>query len=604
MVLTIDDIEDLPEASSADGADWFLVVIDDVLYKIAPTVALGDYVPDTRIVGTGEGLTGGGNLSEDRLLYIPPEGIHYELLALSGVTPQTVGDPTHIPVLTVDDKGRVTAITTATPAVSGYVLQTITVTGTGGLTGGGTLNVNRTITLVGSVATPTSLGVAAPGTSVIVSHEDHVHGAVNLADATQISNVLGTVAGGTGTSLHANSGNAGAVLYVDTSGFQISDVGTEGYVLTSNGSDAPTWEPGGTSGPAAAGTLTGTTLASNVVNSSLTSVGTLTNLIVSGSIGTTGSRIFKIWATDAQVTNPIVGSITGNAGTATILQNSRTINGVPFNGSANITIPSGSANALTIGEGLLGTSYDGTLAVTIAIDNDVVVTLNGAQEITNKSFSDNSNYFVNWADATKRAQFLVDEVSTGTTRQLSVQNTNGIVALLENTLDQFASTNVSDLAENLSSATDGQLFIGKSDGSMSVANLTEGSNISIVNGNGTITISSTGGGGGLTWNDVTGTTQTISPDNGYTANNASLVLFTLPSTCVYGKTFSVAYKGTGGWKIAQNAGQQIICGNRQTTAGTGGYIQSTDSGDVVTLLCTTANTTFTILSSTGNITEI
>ena len=53
---------------------------------------------------------------------------------------------------------------------------------------------------------------------------------------------------------------------------------------------------GGGGGPAAAGTLTGATLANNVVNSSLTSVGTLTNL---------------------QVTNTIIGSIDGNADTAT-----------------------------------------------------------------------------------------------------------------------------------------------------------------------------------------------------------------------------------------------------------------------------------------------
>jgi hypothetical protein len=48
--------------------------------------------------------------------------------------------------------------------------------------------------------------------------------------------------------------------------------------------------------PAAAGTLTGTTLNSTVTGSSLTSIGTLANLTV---------------------TNPIVGSITGNAATAT-----------------------------------------------------------------------------------------------------------------------------------------------------------------------------------------------------------------------------------------------------------------------------------------------
>jgi len=49
-------------------------------------------------------------------------------------------------------------------------------------------------------------------------------------------------------------------------------------------------------GAAAAGQLTGTTLAANVVNSSLTSVGTLTNLTV---------------------TNPISGSVTGSAGSVT-----------------------------------------------------------------------------------------------------------------------------------------------------------------------------------------------------------------------------------------------------------------------------------------------
>lgn len=75
---------------------------------------------------------------------------------------------------------------------------------------------------------------------------------------------------------------------------------------------------------AAAGTLTGTTLAVGVTSSSLTSVGTLTDLTV---------------------TNPITGSITGssgsttgNAATATALQTARTINGVSFDGTANITL--------------------------------------------------------------------------------------------------------------------------------------------------------------------------------------------------------------------------------------------------------------------------
>lgn len=103
---------------------------------------------------------------------------------------------------------------------------------------------------------------------------------------------------------------------------------------------------------APAGTLTGTELAANVVSSSLTSVGTLASLTLggtlamgsnnitsTGSLGTTGSRLTKGWFTDLEVTNAIAGSVTGNAGTATALQTARTINGVSFDGTANITIP-------------------------------------------------------------------------------------------------------------------------------------------------------------------------------------------------------------------------------------------------------------------------
>jgi hypothetical protein len=54
----------------------------------------------------------------------------------------------------------------------------------------------------------------------------------------------------------------------------LSPVGaTSGYVLTANGTSTPVYAAI-TTGAAAAGTLTGTTLASNVVNSSLTTFGT------------------------------------------------------------------------------------------------------------------------------------------------------------------------------------------------------------------------------------------------------------------------------------------------------------------------------------------
>lgn len=60
------------------------------------------------------------------------------------------------------------------------------------------------------------------------------------------------------------------------------------------------------------------------------------NITMSGSIGTTGTRLTKGWFTDLQVTNAIAGSVTGNAATATALANARTIGGVSFDGTGNI----------------------------------------------------------------------------------------------------------------------------------------------------------------------------------------------------------------------------------------------------------------------------
>jgi hypothetical protein len=64
----------------------------------------------------------------------------------------------------------------------------------------------------------------------------------------------------------------------------------------------------------------------------------------------------------------ITADVTGNADTATTLETARTINGVSFNGSANITVTATATNALTIGSYLTGSSYNGSSAITIAAD--------------------------------------------------------------------------------------------------------------------------------------------------------------------------------------------------------------------------------------------
>ena len=135
----------------------------------------------------------------------------------------------------------------------------------------------------------------------------------------------------------------------------------------------------------------------------------------------------------------------------------------------------------------------------------------------------------------------------------------------------------------------GQVLIGTTSGDPSAATLTQGTGITITSASGSITIASSNtAGGGFTWTNVSGTSQTIVAGNAYAANNSSLVTFTLPATSVFGDTFRIAGFGSGGWKIAQNAGQQINFGNTPTTVGTGGSVASTNQYDAVTCTCITA----------------
>ena len=151
--------------------------------------------------------------------------------------------------------------------------------------------------------------------------------------------------------------------------------------------------------------------------------------------------------------------------------------------------------------------------------------------------------------------------------------------------------------------TNGQLLIGSTGADPVPATLTATGGISILNAAGSITIS--GSGGGFTWTDVTGTTQAMTADNGYFANNAGTVTFTLPVTAAAGTVLAVMGKGAGGWAIAQNVGQSIVIGSLTSTIGVGGSIASTNAMDSIYLTCITADTVWSTLGAPqGNITVV
>lgn len=386
-------ITQLPVAPNPTSSATMICVIGGITYQV-PFIDLQSTVsvPASRVIGTGGGLQGGGDLSQDRTLSIADGGVTNAKLANNGVTPGSYGSGTLIPVVTVDAKGLVTSVSTTALVISGYVPDTRQIIAGSGLTGGGNLQADRTLAVNFSTAAPAALGTASEGSAAASSRGDHVHPALNFANLTEYTGLLPLTRGGTG--MQVNSLTAGAIWYNDGSnGFLQSVQGASGQVLVSNGASAPSWgsalvvsaQPanyvyaGPTSGAPA------TTSFRLLVNDDIPSL--LTGKSMSGATNTFSS------IPNAALTNSAV-----------------TINGSSVSLGGSITVTATSTAALTIGTGLTGTSYNGSTAVTIAIDS-TVATLTGTQTLTNKTISGSSNTLTNIANAS----LTNSSVTVGTT---------------------------------------------------------------------------------------------------------------------------------------------------------------------------------------------
>lgn len=207
---------------------------------------------------------------------------------------------------------------------------------------------------------------------------------------------------------------------------------------------------------------------------------------------------------------------------------------------------------------------------------------------------------------------LVTTVVTNFDGILSAADTN-VQAALE-TIDDWGKTatnkgilvgrgvNTPIVAKNL---TDGQLLIGSTGNDPSIASLTAGANITITPGAGTISIAAAIG-AFFTWTATTVNAGMVVA-NGYVANKAGLLTMTLPATAAIGDMLAITGINTAvGWRIAQNANQQIFFGDQSTTVGVGGYIEATAIRDSVELVCVVAgaSTVWNVISSIGNITVV
>jgi len=368
-------VTQLPEYTGSSTLGYVPYVLGGVTYKVLfANIAAVGAVPSTRVIASGTGLSGGGNLSADRTISITPGGVDYTELALSGVVAGTYGSGANVPVLTVDDKGRVTSATTASLTVTGFVPTSRTVATGNGLIGGGSLSSNLVLSANYYALAPESLGTASAGASNAIARGDHVHPAVDLSSASQTQGALPLGRGGTGDAL---SPAAGAVAYSTGSKFALSSIGTSGQVLVSNGASAPGWltltgtgtvnsidVSGGTTGLTTSGgpiTAAGTiTIAGTLdVASGGTGASTATaaiNVLLPSQAGNSG----RLLSTDGTNTQWAVVTSTG---TVTSVAGTGTVNGISLTGTVT------TAGSLTLGGTLSDVSLTTQVLGTLPIAN-------------------------------------------------------------------------------------------------------------------------------------------------------------------------------------------------------------------------------------------
>lgn len=236
--------------------------------------------------------------------------------------------------------------------------------------------------ITSSVATETTTPVI---TLNIPTASATTRGALNAVDWATFNSKqpAGTYATGTGSASGINTGdNAVNSLYsgLVSNATHTGDVtGSTALTLATVNSNIGTWNNVTVN---AKGLVTGGSNTAYLTTVSPSNFSSQTaNTILAAPNGLAGVPTFRaIVPADIPTLNQ---NTTGSAATLTT---ARTINGVSFDGSTNITTTTNTTNALTIGAGLSGTSFDGSGATTIAIDS-TVATLTGAQTLTNKSLT-------------------------------------------------------------------------------------------------------------------------------------------------------------------------------------------------------------------------
>ena len=223
--------------------------------------------------------------------------------------------------------------------------------------------------------------------------------AVPTSGAIVLGGTLNVVSGGTGTGTLTGYvfGNGTSAL---TAVATIPNAGLTNSSVTYNGV---------TVALGAAGTITAASPNSLTISTGLTGTSYNGSAAVTIAIDSTVATLTGTQTLTNKTISGASNTLT-NIANASLTNSAVTINGSPVSLGGSITVTATATNALTIGTGLTGTSYNGSSAVTIGIDS-TVATLTGTQTLTNKTISGASNTLTNIANAS----LTNSSVTVGTT---------------------------------------------------------------------------------------------------------------------------------------------------------------------------------------------
>ncbi len=272
----------------------------------------------------------------------------------------------------------------------------------------------------------------------------------------------GTYTAGTGLTL------TGSVFSVNASQTQVTSVGTltglnvngtvtasaftaNTGIFTGNGAGLSQLAGGNVTGQVANALVAGTVYTAAQPN--ITSVGTLSSLSVSGNanvgnIGAAAGVFTTVSGNGAALTDLNASNISsGTLAQARLANSSLTVNGVSISLGGSGTVTATATNTLTLGSYLTGTSYNGSAAVTAAVD---ATTTNTASKVVARDASGNFSAGTITATLSGAATTAGTVTTAAQPNITSVGTLTGLTLANASTISVGSNTNVGTFTGNFS----------------------------------------------------------------------------------------------------------------------------------------------------------